>query len=295
MPYIEVKARAKINLSLDVLGKRPDGYHDVAMIMQTLEFSDLIRIETSEAGIQVESGSAAVPSGPSNTVWKAAAILKERHLINKGIRIIIKKNIPVSAGLAGGSADAAAVLHGVDRLFGLGITTEKLLSYGKLVGADVPYCVKGGTVLAEGIGERLTFLPALPKHYVVLAKPVQGISTAFVYSTLDMNMINKNRDKYCPDTNKIISALRSGKMEELYNNMKNVLETVTIKEAPVIEILKKELVDNGALCSMMSGSGTTVFGLFDSLDTAVSLANYINRQYNIWTVVTATDSTPAFV
>lgn len=267
MAYLEIPAHAKINLSLDVLGKRPDGYHELRMIMQTVELHDLVKLETAgEAGISLKCGSRWVPEDSSNTAWKAAALIAGRYGIKDGIRITIDKHIPVAAGMAGGSADAAAVLRGLNELFSLGLANDTLRELGKLAGADVPYCIEGGTRLAEGIGERLTKLPDFDKVDILLVKPNIGVSTGWVYGNLATDEIC---DEERPDTGLLISALSVHDTITVSRNMKNVLERVTIPRHPIIQEAKDRLLDMGALGSMMSGSGPTVFGIFQDAATAV--------------------------
>lgn len=258
MSTLEMKAHAKINLSLDVLGKRPDGYHDLRMIMQSIELHDTVILQEEGRGITIECDGSWVPSDARNTAYKAAALLMERYAVPAaGLKIRIRKRIPVAAGLAGGSADAAAVLRGMNELFGLGLTVEELMAAGKQVGADVPYCVRGGTMLAEGIGEVLTELAPFKGVPVVLLKPAIGVSTAWVYRNLDLGKVRER-----PETERLIDALQAKDIGRLTANMRNVLETVTIPEHPIVQEAKDRLVEWGAAGSMMSGSGPTVFGIF---------------------------------
>lgn len=260
---MKLKALAKINLSLDVIGKRPDGYHNVKMIMQTIDLHDNIHLEAVGEDIQVMCSSPEVPSGSNNIAYKAACLLKDRYGINAGLKITIDKKIPIAAGLAGGSTDAAAVLKGMNVLFSLGLTESELMSYGKEIGADVPYCIKGGTMLAEGIGDILTELSPLPVVHLVLVKPKISVSTPWVYKSLDMGKVTER-----PDTGLLISAIENCRIDTLAKNMKNVLETVTAQEYEIIGQLKDMLKKYGALGSMMSGSGPTVFGVFPDHQSA---------------------------
>lgn len=270
MSVLEVPAHAKINLSLDVLGKREDGYHELRMIMQTVHLHDKVLIETTkEAGIALECDSKWVPLDSRNTVWKAARLLMEHCGIKSGIKIKIKKRIPVAAGLAGGSADAAAVLKGLNKLFSAGLDQFRLKELSKQVGADVPYCIEGGTKLAEGIGERLTPLRDFSGVDIVLVKPKIGISTAWVYGNLNVSGIMQ-QDR--PDTELLISALTTGNLPTIAGHMRNVLEVVTIPKYGIIREAKERLMKAGALGSMMSGSGPTVFGIFS--DTAAAVKAY---------------------
>lgn len=259
MVSIELKARAKINLSLDVIKKRGDGYHEVKMIMQTIDLHDEVSLERTDTHnrIEVQCDSRWAPSNQENIAFKAAELLVNQYRIKDSVKITIKKKIPVAAGLAGGSSDAAAVLKGMNSLFSLGIGEEELMCMGKKIGADVPYCIKGGTVLAEGIGEILTGISPLPRLNIILIKPKAGVSTAWVYKNLDFDKI-KSR----PDTDKLIESIQGNKIGFLARNMKNVLETVTIEKYGVIREAKNRLLEAGADGSMMSGSGPTVFGIF---------------------------------
>ncbi len=259
MPGLELKAQAKINLSLDVLGKREDGYHELRMIMQTVSLHDIVLLETVPSGIIVECSSRWVPEDRTNTAWKAADLLRCKFGIKSGIKIKIIKRIPVAAGLAGGSSDAAAVLRGVNELFSLGLSLTDLRLLGKQVGADVPYCISGGTMLAEGIGEKLTRLPDFSGVDVVLVKPGVGVSTAWVYGNLRASEII-DRDR--PDTNLLSGALRTRDIRTVSENMKNVLEGVTIPKYDIVRFAKDKLLELGAIGSMMSGSGPTAFGIF---------------------------------
>ncbi len=261
MNQLELKALAKINLGLDVLGKRENGYHDVRMIMQSIYLYDTIRIEKTEAdeGISLCSNLSYLPSDGSNIAYKAAELLKEEFGIREGVRITLDKHIPVAAGLAGGSSNAAAVLFGMNRMFRLGLSQKELMERGVKLGADVPYCIMRGTVLAEGIGEELTRLPAMPKCTVLIAKPPVSVSTKTVYEALDAKEIPKH-----PDIDGIIKGLEEGDLRQIARSMGNVLEDVTIPMHPVIAQIKQEMLEAGAIGAMMSGSGPTVFGLFEN-------------------------------
>lgn len=270
MNSIELNARAKINLSLDVVGKRPDGYHDIRMIMQTVSLRDRVYLEIIPKGIEIGSDCRWIPSNSDNIAYKAADLLIKEYNISSGVRIRIKKEIPVAAGLAGGSSDAAAVLKGMNILFKLGISEPDILSLGKRIGADVPFCIKGGTMLAEGIGEVLTDLGSLPGLDIVLVKPKISVSTAWVYKNLDLGNVT-NR----PDTSLLLAAIKENKIDVIAQNMKNVLESVTVKKYAVIEEIKNRLVRCGAAGSMMSGSGPTVFGIFRDKNSALKAVEYL--------------------
>ena len=255
---------AKINLGLDVLRRRSDGYHDLRMIMQTVYLYDQIEIaEKTEPGITVATNIGYLPVNEDNLVYKAAKLLMEEFGVAQGVHIRLKKYIPVAAGLAGGSSDAAAVLVGINRMFRLGLSKEELKKRGVKIGADVPYCIMRGTALAEGIGDVLTPLPAAPDMHVVLAKPPIHVSTGFVYTNLKADQL-----AYHPDIDAQTDAIRAGDGYAMAKLMGNVLETVTIPAYPVIEEIKEEMKRAGALGAMMSGSGPTVFGLFDDAKKA---------------------------
>ena len=261
---VTLKALAKINLGLDVLGRRDNGYHDVRMVMQTIYLYDNVTMEkTEEAGIQLECNLFYLPVDETNIAYKAAKLLMDEFDIQKGVRIVLDKHIPVAAGLAGGSANAAAVLVGMNRLFSLGLSGQELMERGVSLGADVPYCVMRGTVLAEGIGEILTPLPPLPKCYVLIAKPGISVSTKTVYEKLDSQEITEH-----PDIDGILEGLDKQDIHKVAASMGNVLETVTIGDYPIIEEIKHVMKEEGALNAMMSGSGPTVFGIFDDKSKA---------------------------
>ena len=260
MPAIEVKAYAKLNLSLDVLGKRPDGYHDMRMVMQTVGLTDQLRLETGTGKpLRMETNLGFLPADEHNLAAAAALRLCETTGADHGgLSIRLRKTIPVCAGLAGGSADAAAVLRGLNRLLGLGLSGQRLAEIGALVGSDVPYCVAGGTALAEGRGEVLTPLPPLPACYVVLCKPAFSVSTPELFKALDGCRIRRR-----PDTAGLLAALEGGDLPEVARRMYNVFEDVLpSRRAQEIDAIKNVLIQHGALGASMSGTGPTVFGLF---------------------------------
>ena len=264
MDGINLKALAKINLSLDVVRRREDGYHEVRMIMQTINLYDKLEIKKSnEKGIHVTTNISFLPTNENNLVYKAAKLLMEEFGIEEGVSIYLYKYIPVAAGMAGGSSDAAAVLYGMNKLFNLKLSRRDLMERGVKLGADVPYCIMRGTALAEGIGEKLTKLPPAPECFVVIAKPGISVSTKFVYENLHANEL-----AYHPDIDGMIEEIQQGSLEGVAEKMGNVLETVTIKEYPVIEKIKDTMKENGAINAMMSGSGPTVFGLFKTEEAA---------------------------
>lgn len=259
MKEMNLKARAKINLGLDVLRKREDGYHEVRMIMHTIQLYDKIMVcQTENPQIQVRTNLRFLPVNEDNLAYKAAKLLLDEFREERGVLIELNKYIPVAAGLAGGSSDAAAVLVGVNRIFGFGLSRKELMERAVRIGADVPYCVMRGTALAEGIGEKLTPLPDMPDCHIVVAKPKIYVSTKFVYGNLKADEIREH-----PDIDGQIEALRRGDLRALAERMGNVLETVTIPEYPVIGQIKESMMKHGALNAMMSGSGPTVFGLFE--------------------------------
>lgn len=274
MRYIELKSLAKINLGLDVLGKRENGYHDVRMVMQTIYLYDDIKIEVrNTGGISLESNLYYLPLNENNIAYQAAKLLMDEFHIESGVHITLKKHIPVAAGLAGGSGNAAAVLFGINRLFDLRLTQKELMDRGVRLGADVPYCIMRGTVLAEGIGEKLTRLLPMPKCYVLIAKPPINVSTKVVYEKLDAGAIVKH-----PDIDGIIQGLQVGDLQQVVRNMGNVLEDVTIGDYPVIEEIKEIMKSKGAYNAMMSGSGPTVFGLYARRKDAKAAIQLIKKK-----------------
>lgn len=264
MDKLELKALAKINLGLDVLGRRENGYHDVRMVMQTIYlYDDVILEKTKEPGIHLETNLPYLPVDENNIAYKAARILMDEFDIQTGMNIRLRKFIPVSAGMAGGSTNAAAVLFGMNRMFDLQLSEQQLKDRGVKLGADVPYCIMRGTVLAEGIGEILTPLSPMPKCYVLIAKPGISVSTKTVYEKFDALTEVPH-----PDIDGLIQGLDAGDLRRVAASMGNVLEGVTIGEYPVIEEIKNVMKQEGALNAMMSGSGPTVFGIFADRRTA---------------------------
>jgi 4-diphosphocytidyl-2-C-methyl-D-erythritol kinase len=273
MAKLELKAYAKINLSLDVLGKMENGYHELRMIMQTVDLYDIVTLDTRPEGISIECGGSRIPADKTNIAWKAAATMMEQFGISEGVNIGIQKRIPIAAGLAGGSSDAAAVLRGMNQLFSLNLNAEELCQVGKMVGADVPYCVRGGTMLAEGIGEILTELPDFSGVELVLLKPKVGVSTAWVYGNLKLSEVP---DGSRPGTEHLIQALEQKDLRYIARNMKNVLEGVTIPKYEVVQQAKDKLLAMGSAGSMMSGSGPTVFGIFEDRAAADEAARKLS-------------------
>lgn len=261
---MRLQAFAKINLGLDVLGKREDGYHEVRMIMQTIRMYDQLDMRKSvEPGIHLTTNKKYIPVDENNLVWRAAKLMMDTCGIIEGVSIHLHKVIPVAAGMAGGSSDAAATLVGMNRLFHCGLSKEKLMELGVQIGADVPYCVMRGTALAEGIGERLTSLPGIPMCYVLIGKPGINVSTKFVYGNLHLDEVTEH-----PDIDGMVEAIRNHDLYGITDRMGNVLESVTCPAYPVIDEIKAQMMKNGAVNAMMSGSGPTVFGIFDDPDKA---------------------------
>lgn len=274
MDFVEKKAYAKINLGLDVLKRREDGYHEVKMIMQTVDIWDKLTFcISSEPGIELSVGDAALPAGKDNLIYRAAELVIKEKNIKKGVKITLEKNIPVAAGMAGGSTDAAAVFHGLNELFALSMSLEDMKNLGVKIGADVPYCMMGGTAISEGIGEILTPLPAPPACILVVAKPDIDVSTRFVYENLHVERL-----KVHPDIDGMIKAIKTGDLSGITERMENVLETVTIREYPVIDKIKEQMKTEGAENALMSGSGPTVFGVFAEREAAQKAADQIRRQ-----------------
>lgn len=274
MEKMELRALGKINLGLDVLGRRENGYHDVRMVMQTVYLYDLITLEKKEEpGIELATNLSFLPVNENNLAYRAAKLLVDEFQIREGIRITLEKHIPVAAGMAGGSSNAAAVLYGMNRLFSLGLTEEQLMERGVTLGADVPYCILRGTVLAEGIGEILTPLPPLPRCQILLAKPPVNVSTRMVYEKLDACQIVNH-----PDIDGLIRGLQDQDLGKVASSMGNVLEEVTIGEYPVIDEIKRIMRESGALNAMMSGSGPTVFGIYADRAKARAAAARIREQ-----------------
>ena len=255
----QLKSLAKINLGLDVIGRRENGYHDVRMVMQTIYLYDDVTVKkTEEPGIVVKTNLSYLPVNEDNIAYKAAKMLIDEFGIEQGVEITLNKHIPVAAGLAGGSSNAAAVLVGMNRIFDLKLSQKDMMERGVKLGADVPYCVMRGTVLAEGIGEVLTPLPPMPKCYILIAKPGINVSTKVVYEKLDSKPIENH-----PDIDAIIEGLEQSDVYKVAASLGNVLEAVTIEDYPIIEDIKDAMKEAGALNAMMSGSGPTVFGIFD--------------------------------
>jgi len=277
MNSIDLKSRAKVNLSIDVLGKREDGYHLVEMIMQTIDLYDKLKItEIEENSILIKSNSLDIPLNEDNIMYKAVNLLRDQFNIEKGIEISIEKNIPVAAGMAGGSSNAAAVLVGLNKLWNLGLSENELKDIGLKLGADVPFCITGGSALAEGIGEELTNIKGLPEGLnILVCKPNIFVSTKEVYQSLNMDKVKRR-----PKNKELIDALQKEDVKFISENMVNVLEEVTSLKYSEIGQIEDIMIKNKALGSMMSGSGPTVFGLFDNKDCAIKAKEDLQAKYN---------------
>ena len=261
---IVLKSYGKINLGLDVLRRREDGYHEVRMIMQTVGLYDVLTMKKrKDDKIEMTCNLSFLPTDERNLVYKAVKLIKDKYHIKDGVEINLSKRIPVAAGMAGGSSNCAAALKGMNKLFDLGLSIDELCEIGVTLGADVPYCIWGGTALSEGIGEKLSRVDAMPDCYILIAKPGISVSTAFVYKNLDLPALSKN-----PDIDGMLECLKEKDLTGICDRLENVLETVTIKEYPIIEKVKKHLMDQGAKGALMSGSGPTIFAIFEDKKTA---------------------------
>ena len=280
---VTVEANAKINLTLDILGKREDGFHEVAMVMQTIGLHDTLTLEKTDGAIELSINVPWLKADEKNLAWRAAEIIRQECGLQGGVRIELTKRIPVAAGLAGGSADAAAVLKGMNELYDLGLSQKKLCELGAQLGSDIPFCIMGGTMLATGRGEVLTRLADMPETWVVLAKPRISVSTAWAYQNYDEQGAEKH-----PDNKAIERAIAHKNRKAVAGLLCNVLESVTIKKYDVIAEYKEMMLDNGAMASMMSGSGPTVFGLARSREQAEAIANVLRQETNADVFVTRT-------
>lgn len=271
---MQIKAYAKINISLDVVGKREDGYHYLRMIMQNIDLYDYITVNKGNHGINISCNKNYVPTDERNLAYKAAKLFLDTYKIKSGVNINIRKNIPVSAGLAGGSTDGAAVLKCLRNIFKPELSDEELMHLGVQIGADVPYCIIGGTALCEGIGEIVKPLKPFKNYILVLVKPAFGVSTKEVYTSLDINKIYKH-----PYTEELIEAMDNDEIDFVVKNMKNVLENVTLKRHKSLNLLKNEFYKMDALGVLMSGSGPTVFGFFEDMLKAQSCYERMKVKY----------------
>lgn len=277
MDKILIKAYAKINLTLNVLRRLENGYHELEMIMQSVGLHDTVEVEKNDSGnIRVFTDSSKVPLGQDNTAYRAAEGIIEKYGLKSGVDIHIKKRIPVAAGLAGGSADAAAVIKAMRELFLPSVPVEKFQKFASAIGKDVPFCLKNGTAFAFGLGDKLVYIKDCPLFYTVIAKPDIDVSTAAVYNALKIEDIKKR-----PDTKAMLQAIDTSDAKAVSDNVLNVLETVTAVKYPVICRLKEFMINNSALASAMSGSGPSVFGLFDSEQKAQFVCESIKKEFGI--------------
>lgn len=277
MDKILINAYAKINITLDVLKRRTDGYHELEMIMQSIDVFDSVEVRKTDRGeIRVFSDSSKVPEDKTNIAYKAAEKMFDFCGIKSGVDIYINKRIPVAAGLAGGSADGAAVIKAIRALFVPNENIEKFNSLAGSIGKDLPFCLKNGTAFAYGLGDELAYIKPMPESFVVLAKPDIDVPTAWVYKNLDLNKVSER-----PDTRAVLEAYKKGDMDTILKNTVNVLESVTAEKYPVIKELKSCLISNGALTSAMSGSGPSVYGIFESKHKADEAAETIREKFGI--------------
>lgn len=274
MEEIILDAYGKINLALDVLYKRDDGYHEIDTVMQQIDLKDTLILKDRDSGISIESNEKSIPLDERNLAYKAWKKMVERVKVNRGVDITIIKRIPVAAGLAGGSTDAAAVIKGLNMLWDLNLSQEELMKIGKEIGADVPFCIFGGTAQAKGIGERLKRIKSFSNKLILLVNIGVEVPTEYVYKSLNLN--NKN---LVVDVDKLIGYIDRDDLKKVAENMGNKLESVVIKEYPIIEIIKEEMVKLGALGALMSGSGPTVFGIFDDENKLYSCKERMERKY----------------
>ncbi len=254
------KAYAKINLGLDVIGRRDDGYHLVKMIMQSIDLYDELSFEkTTDGSITIITSNAKIPTDNHNLIWKVANQLQQTYGVKDGVIVSLKKFIPMAAGMAGGSTDAAATYLALNELWKLGLSRKEMCDLGVKLGADIPYCICGGTALSEGIGEELTFLRDMPSCHILIAKPAIDVSTAWAYQTLDSAPIENH-----PDIDGMIQAIDKGNLQGITDRLANVLEPVTAGRYTIIEEIRQVMLSNGAMGARMSGSGPTVFGIFEN-------------------------------
>ena len=283
---MRLRALAKINLGLDILRKREDGYHEVRMIMQTIQMYDVLKMKkVKKPGISLSVNYPYIPSDERNLVYKAAKLLMDEFQVKEGVDICLEKFIPVAAGMAGGSSDAAAAMVGINRLFKLGLSERELMDRAVNIGADVPYCIMRGTALAEGIGEKLTRIAQIPDCFVLIGKPGISVSTKMAYESLQLDKISSH-----PDIDGMIRDIENGDLLTMTEKMGNVFEPGIIEKYPVIGEIKELMEDNGALKAMMSGSGPTVFGIFDDREK-MEVAAAVLRESGLAKTVFATEVT----
>lgn len=290
---MKVKACAKINLCLDVLSRRPNGYHDVEMVMTNIDIADVLEIrELEEKKISLICKNKDLATDETNLIYKAIVLLQKETKRDFGVEVRLEKNIPMEAGMAGGSADAAAILKAVNELFQLGISTDRLLELGARLGADIPFCIMGGTALAEGIGEKLTKLNPVPKLKLLIAKPKAGLSTKSVYENLDIDNMNKTGFKH-KDVREMVSIIESDEADDIKTlqiakALNNILEVPSLRLLPLIAEIKQIMNDNNCLGSLMSGSGTAVFGIFDNDSDILGAKAVLEKDDRINYIETAT-------
>lgn len=283
---MRLRALAKINLGLDILRKREDGYHEVRMIMQTIQMYDVLKMKkVKKPGISLSVNYPYIPSDERNLVYKAAKLLMDEFQVKEGVDICLEKFIPVAAGMAGGSSDAAAAMVGINRLFKLGLSERELMDRAVNIGADIPYCIMRGTALAEGIGEKLTRIAQIPDCFVLIGKPGISVSTKMAYESLQLDKISSH-----PDIDGMIRDIENGDLLTMTEKMGNVFEPGIIEKYPVIGEIKDLMEDNGALKAMMSGSGPTVFGIFDDREKMEAAAAVL-RESGLAKTVFATEVT----
>ena len=274
MDRVVTKAYAKINLGLDVLRRREDGYHEVKMVMQTVDLYDVLLVSKKEEDtITISTQREEIPVNEDNLIYKAIKLMKDQYGFEGGVHVELVKNIPIAAGMAGGSTDAAAAMRAVNELFELNRPVEELEKHAVKIGADVPYCIQGGTVLSEGIGEVLTKLPNAPQCILLIAKPDIMVSTKYVYENLNLPELKKH-----PDIDLMVEAIREGDAEKMLEPMDNVLATVTEEKYEIIKEIKQTMKRNGAIKAMMSGSGPTVFGIFETMVQAATAFDAIKEK-----------------
>ena len=288
MESIRLKARAKINIGLDVIGRSENGYHYVRMVMQTVGLYDrIIMTRIPEEEIRIKTNIGFLPVNENNLVYKAIMLMKNKYKLDGGIEVDLNKFIPVAAGMAGGSSDATCALFGMNRLFELNVPMRELMKLGVEIGADVPYCLMRGTALAEGIGEKLTRLPDMPFCHILIAKPPVNVSTKLVYEKLDNTDV-----KLHPDIDGIIEAIKLKDVALVASRMGNVLESVTVPLYPVIDSIKKDMIEHGAMNAMMSGSGPTVFGIFPDEQSMTACQQFLRQKGEARQVYTTETFTP---
>lgn len=268
------RARAKINLALDVCRRLENGYHEVKMVMQTVDLYDELEFKMRNDPDIILSVSSKDYLGDleNNLIFRAAKLMKQQYDIQYGVEIRLRKKIPVAAGMAGGSTDAAATMLAMNEMYELGLSRGQLMEMAVRLGADIPFCIMGGTALAEGIGEKLTSLPAPPEAVLLIVKPPVMVPTKWVYEHLRLDQIGRH-----PDIDGMVDALNRGDLKGITGRMENVMETVTEKEYPIITDIKKMMLGNGAMNAVMSGSGPSIFGVFLEEDAARAAAVYVNQ------------------